>query len=758
MLDEVKRSMRLSSCALVLCGYFALACLRNYGASVLFIPVVLFVFMPICEWLDGKTKRYRQFTSVANLAWAMFIPVSLRMFELLDAVILLIIYVQAYLLLHKKDTRSYYQLFLMSFFLLLATCSQSPEATIGLALLMYLGSAIWAFLTLQIYAECESSNTSSAVMPVILDGRSESRAENKGIWDSGLMLWASAVAVVALLLTVVFFLTTPRVAAGIFGRSGREDTSVGLDDEVDLTDLDDIEDDSTAVMTVAFPEEPNGTYTGPLFWRCTSLNSYTGSGWRHELLYNTIEPLLIRGLARGPGGGGGLGGRYPDQPPLPQEANYFFHTMAVQQQGNVDVAVTQGSTKKVRQRIFIDEMPPVGLPALTLVSTIRSTGANKKTELSWNRRKKDGTVNLVRDRPNHFEYEAWSQVGEPLPSVLRAAPVNFEDVIGEYNYVVLTDHHMLKPETVELAKEVVGSASTNYDMAKTIEKWLSSSEFMYSLEFPDLPDEYAVDVFIHKNKVGHCELYASAMALMLRSLGVPSRVVSGYRGGEEEENGSIIVRANMAHLWVEVYFIGTGWVAFDPSPPDSGVELGAFQTLARFVSIRALKAKMFWYRNVVGFDKGVHLTRLRELGLSFFGFSSIDSIAVKNTAKLTMLRVSRWVIAAVFVATVSWLFIRSFYRTSKAGHRRKYALTPDQIRAVRLYGRLRRRLAGIGIHFNGKTTEEICAELSARVPGKEGKVGNLFRIYNDTRFGTKSLPGKRYSQYCREVRSLQFVD
>jgi transglutaminase-like putative cysteine protease len=75
-----------------------------------------------------------------------------------------------------------------------------------------------------------------------------------------------------------------------------------------------------------------------------------------------------------------------------------------------------------------------------------------------------------------------------------------------------------------------------------------------------------MNAFFTEVRRGHCELFASAMALAVRSLGIPARVVTGYLGGEwDPQNHSYLVREGMAHLWVEVLFPQYGWVPFDPS-------------------------------------------------------------------------------------------------------------------------------------------------------------------------------------------------
>ena len=73
--------------------------------------------------------------------------------------------------------------------------------------------------------------------------------------------------------------------------------------------------------------------------------------------------------------------------------------------------------------------------------------------------------------------------------------------------------------------------------------------------------------FLFRYRSGHCEYFATAMVLMLRSQGIPARFVTGFLGGENNRLGYYIVRQSNAHAWVEAYLPDSGWTVFDPTPP-----------------------------------------------------------------------------------------------------------------------------------------------------------------------------------------------
>ncbi len=105
--------------------------------------------------------------------------------------------------------------------------------------------------------------------------------------------------------------------------------------------------------------------------------------------------------------------------------------------------------------------------------------------------------------------------------------------------------------------------------------------------------------FLFERKQGHCEYFASSMAVMLRTLGIPSRVVNGFRSDEFNDlTGNYVVRAKDAHSWVEAYFPGYGWQTFDPTPAGNSGTPQGWSRLALYVDAMA----SFWRDWVVSYD------------------------------------------------------------------------------------------------------------------------------------------------------------
>lgn len=160
------------------------------------------------------------------------------------------------------------------------------------------------------------------------------------------------------------------------------------------------------------------------------------------------------------------------------------------------------------------------------------------------------------------------------------------------------------PRLTQLAQSIrdkLPLGSDDYDIARAIESHLrDSGEYTYSLK-ADVQDPKIdpVEDFLFNRKQGHCEYFASSMALMMRSLGIPTRLVSGYKGGERNQySGAWVVEQRHAHAWVEARVRDT-WGTFDPTPAsrnDIVREIGVQRSL--LAQMREAMAGM-WSQNVV---------------------------------------------------------------------------------------------------------------------------------------------------------------
>jgi transglutaminase-like putative cysteine protease len=198
-------------------------------------------------------------------------------------------------------------------------------------------------------------------------------------------------------------------------------------------------------------------------------------------------------------------------------------------------------------------------------------------------------------------YDVWSYAPSPTPSQLAASkPIYGGPIVAPseeyrevqsrvyprlfgrpgraaYVHYLMTDYaraDQLRPfaRLEALAEQVAGGARSPYAAAVALEQWFRfGGGFVYDQHPPKTPAGVApLEDFVARTKRGYCQHFAGAMTLMLRYLGIPSRVAVGFASGRYK-HGEWLVSDRDAHMWVEVWFHGWGWVPFDPTPGRGGL-------------------------------------------------------------------------------------------------------------------------------------------------------------------------------------------
>ncbi|HUY73625.1 MAG TPA: transglutaminase domain-containing protein [Candidatus Dormibacteraeota bacterium] len=172
-------------------------------------------------------------------------------------------------------------------------------------------------------------------------------------------------------------------------------------------------------------------------------------------------------------------------------------------------------------------------------------------------------------------YKVAIQYSTATEAQLKAAGTSYPDWVEQFatlpastyrSPAVLARVHALAQSIVDQA-----GAVTPYDRATAIEAYLRDN-FTYTLTPPRTPaGRDPIDYFLFGSKQGYCEFFASAMGDMLRSLGIPTRLVNGFGPGQfDQASQSYVVRGEDAHTWVESYFPTYGWIPFEPTPASGG--------------------------------------------------------------------------------------------------------------------------------------------------------------------------------------------
>lgn len=161
------------------------------------------------------------------------------------------------------------------------------------------------------------------------------------------------------------------------------------------------------------------------------------------------------------------------------------------------------------------------------------------------------------------QYSVRASISTATGQDLRRAGTSYPQYITD-RYLQLPPN--FPPRVRQLAQELTRGLTNNYDKAKAIEAYLQ--QFPYDTNIPQPPaGRDGVEWFLFELRRGYCDYFASAMAVMLRSIGIPARVAVGYMSGTYNPDiGAYEVRESDAHSWPQVYFPEYGWVDFEPSP------------------------------------------------------------------------------------------------------------------------------------------------------------------------------------------------
>ena len=177
----------------------------------------------------------------------------------------------------------------------------------------------------------------------------------------------------------------------------------------------------------------------------------------------------------------------------------------------------------------------------------------------------------------------------------------------------------LDPRIPALAREIASGQLSAEGRARALEQHLRR-HYAYTTKLlsRQVPDPLAC--FLFQRRQGHCEYFASALAVMLRTLGIPSRVATGFQTGLLNPiSGWYVIRASDAHSWVEAWIPGRGWTAFDPTPPDTRSPGPSLWTRLGFYLDAA---ETFWDEWVLNYDLGRQLTLASSMESSGRRFST----------------------------------------------------------------------------------------------------------------------------------------
>jgi len=290
------------------------------------------------------------------------------------------------------------------------------------------------------------------------------------------------------------------------------------------------------------------------------------------------------------------------------------------------------------------------------------------------------------------------------------------------------------------------------------------NNFSYTLNLTGKPGDDPLAHFLFETRAGHCEYFASAMAIMLRTLGIPSREVNGFLPGEFNDlAGDYIVRASDAHSWVEAYFPGSGWVTFDPTPPGAGSAAGLFSRLALYVDWFQLN----WNEWIINYDFSHQIQLARNVRQNSTDWASVVRRKFERMKRRGMNRLTAWqafhpflsvvfpiaLVLALVILRFDWIRASLRWLALSWQLRRSPAERNNPQLASRLYAELLRLLEKRGLARPVSQTPLEFATSSGLQPDLAAPVREFTELYVEARFGARPCDSLRLRALMEQIRS-----
>jgi hypothetical protein len=585
------------------------------------LSAIVFAAALTFSFINSKIRRqyYINETLSTFLAILLIVYVLISFFvlgvEVVNAILIFLIYTQIIKLLARKTIRDIVQIYILSFFQFLAGSVVAINFGYGVAFIVYVAVSLSAIVILNITKE--SHDTSSKADPNLVTGK--------------FLSTTALISICVLVFTAMIFISVPRIRTGFFMSDfiTPESLRTGFSDEVKLGQVGQIKFDNSPVMRVMILNREIKSIPRPIYWRGIALDRFDGTHWRaSHLNYKTIKKN-IDGETR------------------------------VKHSGN-ELLAQEILTEPIDTDILFSANVPVGFQGLE---------GSMITEIN------DSYI-LPNKTSYKLKYLAYSDLGVPAAYDLRSDRGEYPTEIMD-NYLQLP---FLNKNIQDLAKELTIDKTNAYDRAISIKNYLQDN-LKYTRTLERGTSEFPLDDFLFENKAGHCEYFATSMVVMLRVLGIPSRVINGFIDGQWNAHGDFfLIRESDAHSWVEVYFPAYGWVSFDPTPEsaDSDAETGAFYFFSSYIDY----LKFRWGRYVIDYDQKDQNQFFKQLRNKWVW----QKRKLQNKSFSQLLVDKRWLIALGLVAFTIWLLLkkpvltrlpkfREYYTDKRASSMYKKALS-----------------------------------------------------------------------------------
>ncbi len=492
----------------------------------------------------------------------------------------LVLYLTGAKLFQRQRAADYIQIMVLSFLLMALATIFNEDISFGLLFIFYVvvGLICLTLYHLRIQIETYPQITVQALKlgPKFIGG-------------------LVGLAGLALVISVVFFFAFPRVGFGFLSQQSRSGVmTTGFSEEVSLGSFGTLKTDPTVIMRVEFPTAVP-TSTSFLHWRGISFDAYDGRSWSRTLLQKQTI--------------------YPDD-----DGNY---RMPADRLSDATLTTLKAADPPLlQQTIFLEPLNSKVLFGLYPLTALNVAPESRTTSLLVS---ETGDVShRILQQISHL-YTTTSIIPQYQPEQLRTIDHStlLERLPSSHREAYLQLPPDFNPEIKRLAETITAEFSTDFDRVLGIQQYLLDN-YGYSLDIPDPGNQPPLDSFLFEHQRGHCEYFSTAMAIMLRSIDIPTRSVNGFLGGRwNEANQYLAVRNADAHSWVEVPFGSYGWVTFDPTPPAANVsQVEHWLDPLRNV-YDALRFQ--WLKYVIQYDLQAQLQILQRATASLESLRSQDS-------------------------------------------------------------------------------------------------------------------------------------
>jgi transglutaminase-like putative cysteine protease len=614
---------------------------------------------------------------------------------------------------------------MLSFAAILASAIFTVDPNFFFLFAVYLLFGVATFLSLEI-----RRGARGAVFPPVQGGPSRERRFHRAM-----SLAAVSVTAGAIFFGSMLFFFFPRFSAGYFARTGFQPSLMtGFTDSVELGRIGELKKDSSVVMRVKTGTQVNYSM---LRWRGIALSTFDGRRWYSQEKRPELHDAGQDGWIL-------LGSQLDVKVPVVAELQFIVLLQPLAS----DSLFAPAQVMRLRGNFSNDAGSYYG-------SARRST---LRMDLA-------GSIYNPARNYSQVRYEGFSLLPEARPLKARTAGTEYPDDIQRL-YLQLPPK--LDPRIPQLARKITAAAENPYDKSVVLESYLRRN-FGYTLNLAGKPGADPLAQFLFVTKAGHCEYFASAMAVMLRTLGIPSREVNGFLPGEfNDVAGDYIVRASDAHSWVEAYFPGSGWITLDPTPAANVSEGGLFSRLNLYLDWMQLN----WNEWVVNYDFAHQIQMAKNVRQNSTDYSESLRRWFRHMQERGMAGLTEWQrghsylslvfpVALVFLLVVlrfDWIRSVARWLTLALQMRQPTAVRNNPQLASRLYAEMLRVLEKRGYaRAETQTPGEFAATLSLQ-PSLRSAVSEFTSLYAEARFGGAICDAFRLRALLEQIRSSARAD